>query len=92
MAYDATETPMSTNNWFRLRSGDTDGTYTLWTDAEVTALMVKTTNNIERAMGIAFLALSNDPIRMVKMMDAVADIMMTGLAETYLARAQAHLA
>lgn len=83
---------MGYTNWFRLRSGDTDGTYQMWTDTEIGSLLTKFSNNVERAIGVAYLALSNDPIRMVKMMNSTGNITMEGLSESYAQRAQSHLA
>jgi hypothetical protein len=91
MAYSVATSPFSNLNKLRLRTGDTDGTYTMFTDNELNALLTAQSNNIGRCTGLAFRALSCDPIRLAKMMNACSTITMRTLADQYAQWAQALL-
>jgi len=91
MAYDPEQSPYTAANWLRCRVGDTNATYQLFTDNEISAMLTKMSNDGTKAAGVLFLILSLDAIRLTKMLDACGSITLDSLTSMYLRRAQAHL-
>ena len=60
----------SSLNYLRVRAGDTDSAYPLFTDAEMNAIISKCTTggvvNFDHAVGILQETLSSDPIRVIQ--------------------------
>jgi hypothetical protein len=89
--FDASADPQTTLGWLRIRSGDTDSTYPLFTDGEMNALLTKFANDTMKCTGILFLVLSLDMIRLSNMLDACSNVTLVGLAETYAERSRSML-
>lgn len=74
--YDPSPVSWTDLNWFRLRLGDTDPTFPLFSDAILTAILGKATTasgtNFDHALGIALRVLAVDPVRLVESQKAAA--------------------
>ena len=68
--YDPDQASYTNLNYLRLKSGDTESTYALFTDNEMNAIITKCTNggevDFDHAVGILFEVLSVDAVRLVE--------------------------
>jgi len=68
--YDASQATYTSLNYLRMRLGDTDSSYPLFTDAELNAIITKCTTggvvNFDHAVGILLDTLGVDPIRVMQ--------------------------
>ena len=64
--YVADQDPFTNLNTLRMRCGDTDSSYPLFTDAELNAVLSKCSNDFDCCLGILFEVLGVDPIRVME--------------------------